>query len=695
MPRISMWRPNHGNDYKFFDRRISEMFTMGGTGVYLHKYLGPDGNATGTSSSLVTTNRAVGATTGATITLNESTVTTVGQPSGVEVGYRINIGNLLSTTVTAVNTASNTVTLASNVTQFIASSTAIVADTQFTLTTSETITDPYVLSFSPASVQVLSNVAQYESYIVSSPFFDGRANVVAVDYTLGTVTFNEPIIANVPVGTNVTLRHLTSGITLDTVFETIAETVTTNTVTVSNAANVRVGMSVASAAWDGTAVVTAVNTTANTVTVNVAMNAAVTTSTVFDFRLSTQFSLTQPILTANMISFSDISTQNITVGQRVLSEYFEYDVFPQVIAVNSVDNYATLDHAATSNSSGSTSIRVFWEKADQPKYLNQSEQNIQDLLFLENRDRKYDTDIYELRGIYQVADNDFDLSQFGIFLSADTKMITFHLNDTVEAIGRKIVSGDVIELQHLMDYNPLDITVPAALRKYYVVQDVTFASEGFSQTWWPHLLRVKVTPLVDSQEYKGILEQLVGETGNTANEVHSTYNRLLEINEAIVNQATQDTPRSGYDTSAYTVVNQRFGEDSTVPSTVPGAAPDGGIYQLDSYLGSETLIDTTGNRTNGGTTTYVQGTSFPASPTVGQFALRTDYSPNRLFRYDGRRWVKVNDSALSYRADINANSVQTQRGEFMNTAGTYETTSGQQVPIRQGLSKALTPEADN
>ena len=42
--------------------------------------------------------------------------------------------------------------------------------------------------------------------------------------------------------------------------------------------------------------------------------------------------------------------------------------------------------------------------------------NIQDLLFLENRDRKYDTDVYDMRGVYQVADSEFDLTQFGLSL---------------------------------------------------------------------------------------------------------------------------------------------------------------------------------------------------------------------------------------------------------------------------------------
>ena len=41
MPRISLYRPEKGNDYKFLDRQISEMFQVGGTDVYLHKYVGP------------------------------------------------------------------------------------------------------------------------------------------------------------------------------------------------------------------------------------------------------------------------------------------------------------------------------------------------------------------------------------------------------------------------------------------------------------------------------------------------------------------------------------------------------------------------------------------------------------------------------------------------------------------------------
>ncbi len=41
MPRLSMWRPNRTNDYRYFDKTISEMYTVGGLDIYVHKYLGP------------------------------------------------------------------------------------------------------------------------------------------------------------------------------------------------------------------------------------------------------------------------------------------------------------------------------------------------------------------------------------------------------------------------------------------------------------------------------------------------------------------------------------------------------------------------------------------------------------------------------------------------------------------------------
>ena len=347
--------------------------------------------------------------------------------------------------------------------------------------------------------------------------------------------------------------------------------------------------------------------------------------------------------------------------------------------------------------------------ATQPNYTNQSEKNIQDFLFLENRDRKYDTSIYNMRGVYQPQSQDFDLSQFGLLNANDTLYIVFHHNEMVDILGRKIMNGDVLELQNLIDYEPLDDDLPATLKRYYVVQDATRASEGFSASWWSHLWRVKVTPLVDSQEYKDIINKINGSTDEEYNpagadtslsDLLSQYNKNIEINDAIIAQAEEEVPESGYDTSRFYVV----------PTDENGKAlnPKGKTSDDTSLVSDDSENDTSNTRVtpsrdqqgylagdglapNGFPVT--SGTAFPTNPMQGDFALRLDYKPNRLFRYDGTRWVKVEDDVRTSLTPGASN--QTQRSGFVNNTNTYTTVDGKTYEERQGLSDVLTAKADN
>ena len=167
-----------------------------------------------------------------------------------------------------------------------------------------------------------------------------------------------------------------------------------------------------------------------------------------------------------------------------------------------------------------------------------NEMTIQDMLFLENRDRKYDPDVYHTRTIYNVSDIDFDLTQFGMFLQNDQVFFTFHIKDIVDILGRKIMSGDVVELPHLKDEYSLDETDTEVLKRYYVVEDVSRAAEGFSKTWWPHLYRVRCKGITDAQEYRDILGD------KTENTSQKTRDKELEINDAVVDQAEVEAPES-------------------------------------------------------------------------------------------------------------------------------------------------------
>src|SRR6056300_1160640 len=364
------------------------------------------------------------------------------------------------------------------------------------------------------------------------------------------------------------------------------------------------------------------------------------------------------------------------------------------------------------------------ETPSTPTYSSDSPFNIQDLLFLENRDRKYDDDVYVLRGVYNVQDIDFNLSQFGLFLQNDTVFITFHINDTVEKLGRKIISGDVIELPHLKDEYALN-DLNYALKRFYVVEDVNRAAEGFSVTWYPHLYRAKCKPLVDSQEFKDILDQIADsenfkgawnpdltyyKPADTLKDIMSTYEKEMQITSAVLDQAEADTPQSGYDTTKlYTLQQTEDGKSELVSAdttrddaTIDTVTADT-VYQSAEANGYKGYLIEDGVPPNGAP--FTQGIAFPLGPAEGQFHLRTDYKPTRLFRYAKGRWSKVEDDVRTNitnlgnsDTDINKQyegkeNRQTQKTSFINNTNT-NIIDGQQVTEKQSLSQALKPRAD-
>jgi hypothetical protein len=291
----------------------------------------------------------------------------------------------------------------------------------------------------------------------------------------------------------------------------------------------------------------------------------------------------------------------------------------------------------------------------QPDYQNDgliNETTIQDLLFLENRDRKYDKDLYELRGVYNVSDNDFDLTQFGLFLTNDTLYMTFHLNEMVEVLGRKLLSGDVIELPHLIDEYGLDADTPP-IPKFYTVSDGNRGGEGFSATWWPHIWRVKLEPITDSQEFDDILGNADQE--DSMKNIFSTFSKEMEITDAVVDSAALNDPI-------------------------------GGATHLTDHLFN--YIQENGGEWDPGEP-IATGDVFPASPNQGDFFIRTDFQPHRLFVRRDTTWLRLYDniddrtwSDRTFNASTFVNNVE----EDVGGNKTYKS--------RQAITDAILPRDD-
>ena len=285
---------------------------------------------------------------------------------------------------------------------------------------------------------------------------------------------------------------------------------------------------------------------------------------------------------------------------------------------------------------------------------------IQDLLFLENRDRKYDTNIYDLRGQYSIPDQDgFDFSQFGLFLSNDTLFVNFHIESMVDVLGRKLKPGDVIELPHLRD----DLVLgDDAINRFHVVTDGSRPSEGYDPSWWPHLWRVKCGPITDSQEFRDILGD--GTEENNLRDLISSYEDVIDINDKIIDAAENAV---GFDPQYRDNAHLYFDESSPDRPSIGfeyGPAPI-----RSSLLGS--------------------GITFPIDASDGSYFMRTDFRPSRVFKKSGNRWILIKSDMTGEWAA--ANKILTT---FINNNNVRINTDGTTEPEQTNLAKVVLPRTD-
>ena len=388
----------------------------------------------------------------------------------------------------------------------------------------------------------------------------------------------------------------------------------------------------------------------------------------------------------------------------------------------------------------------------QPQYETMSPTNIQDLLFLENRDRTYDPNIYRLRGHYNVQNLDFDLSQFGLFLNNDIIFITVHYNDMIDIVGRKLMVGDVLELPHLLDYNPLKETIPVALKRFMQITDANYASEGFSQTWFPHLWRIKCEPLVDSEEFSQILQEPINQDNylgvwditkpypegyiisygdknyisitdvpagtNPPNatywrlteeqnlkDILSTYNQNIAINNAALEEAQRLLPKSGYDNSNLYIVptygvfeengiasgklNQPAPPTNIVTSTSSTGAP---APVVDLFTSTEYVNDSPYLRipsaTIGTIWTQLLDAAFPGIPSA------PDINPTLLLStlQIAPQMTDGGSGSVEREIVLTIDSMMTITGPYGTADNTYSTAD--QNPEAPGFTDAITPQMD-
>jgi hypothetical protein len=320
----------------------------------------------------------------------------------------------------------------------------------------------------------------------------------------------------------------------------------------------------------------------------------------------------------------------------------------------------------------------------EPDYLNGStEKDIGDYLFLQNPRRRYSADVYELFCHYPIQDTSFDLMQFGLALSgSDTIYVTTHINDMNTRLGRKLMSGDVLEFAHLRDYDLLDPD-SAPINRFFVVQDGDRPAEGFSPTWRPHIWRVRAIPLVDAPEFKDIMRKInktpsgpgLGSASSeqTFGDILSTRDKELFVMDQLLAQAKEEVPFMQPDQHHLWIDINEDGKIVLFDERKIGTVPGDGTPPNQNYDDVES------------------GSIFPSSPSDKDYYLRLDYSPPRLFQYDNSVGVWRYQESDFRREWSPASELHT---DMVNNSATIIGADGETFKSRLGLTDVLKARED-
>ena len=280
--------------------------------------------------------------------------------------------------------------------------------------------------------------------------------------------------------------------------------------------------------------------------------------------------------------------------------------------------------------------------------------SIQDILFLENTSRKYNPNVIELKCHHAIEDTTYDLSQFGIMLSSDVIRIHFHYNDMVDIIGRKLIPGDVLEFASMRDVPIFDNAV--GINKYYVVQDALWASSGFGAKWYPHLWLIRAKLITAAPEFKDIVDsassgqtaggagqgigimppgfaETSGLHGNPGQDCNpniqnslSLFCKIINITDQIVAEAEKN---AFFDPKFFEDMNLYIYIDPVTNYPVIGS----------NYFSGD------GEPPNGGPLLGA-GITFPPGMQDGEYYLRLDYFPERLFQKQGSTYKLIERDVL-------------------------------------------------
>lgn len=245
---------------------------------------------------------------------------------------------------------------------------------------------------------------------------------------------------------------------------------------------------------------------------------------------------------------------------------------------------------------------------------------VSDPVFNENPKRKYSRETFDLWGVTTMNTPQFSFSFSGLsLLDGDEKEISFHYNSMVAQLGRKIMIGDVIEWSWLRDLDILGIETGA--NKFYHVTSSERDEKGWAANYKYHLWKVKCKPITNAPEFSDLFNDgkendfyedvNSGNGGGGLDPDNTTTSNELDIMDKVLEEAELNGPSYRLHDEHHVYLdenNQLYVENRFIPQGI-----DGIPNQLECA-------------------NIEFGEFFPENPKDGDYFLRVDYNPPRLFK---------------------------------------------------------------
>lgn len=246
---------------------------------------------------------------------------------------------------------------------------------------------------------------------------------------------------------------------------------------------------------------------------------------------------------------------------------------------------------------------------------------IQDPVLMENVNRVYSDETFDIYGQCQIGQAEFTMALLGLSpLSPEIVQITFHYNTMIERLGRKFIPGDILEATFLRDTDLIDQNHDN-LTRFFVVESSQRSKEGWDPRWGFHLWTINLVALSDSPEYQDIINKITKKEENSDDDDinspsgnPSVYDKEISIMDAILEEAESVVKYTERDEHNLWVDLDNNGNLVAIDGTFKALSGHDGIPP--NYNPEEVRF----------------GKFFPADSKEGDYFLRTDYDPPRLFR---------------------------------------------------------------